>query len=111
MHSKGEAGYFNPLDTPGFLVVCFRLCGGRGPLCTELNPEMGAWGLVVPPLVFLEQLWGPRLFDWCVLDYGDHIGRSAGAKEYFEVSVVVAQESSRVGIHIDDVPFRGNLSN
>ncbi len=77
----------------------------------EINTEKDARGLIFPPLVSLKQLWAPRSFAWCVLDYGDHIDRSAVAKEYLELSVVVSQESSRVEIHINDVPFREYLSN
>ena len=65
---------------------------------------MGAWGLVFPPLVFLEQLWAPRLFGWCVLDYGGHINCVSVAEENLVVPVVVSRESSWVVFYIDCVP-------
>ena len=65
---------------------------------------MGAWGLVFLPLVFLEPLWAPRSFGWCVLDYGGYINCASVAEENLVVPVVVSRESSWVVFYIDCVP-------
>ena len=84
MHSKGEAGYFDPLDTPGLKVACLVwdcILGGRGLAVgwrpTSINLWEGTWVYLV---VF--QPWSHPAFRWC-----EHMD-GAVSDENLEVPVV-----------------------
>jgi hypothetical protein len=79
LHSKGEAGYFDPLDTPDFKVACLVwdfTRGGWGSAAMRTSTHRphpislgeGAWVSLV-----VLQPWSPPAFLWCVGVYGEHI--------------------------------------
>jgi len=90
--------------------MCARRCYSRRPPNTLINLEKDAWGLIFPPLVSLESPCAPRLFGWCVFNFGEHINCASVAKEYLAVTIVVSRESSRVVFYTDYVPCCANAA-
>ncbi len=95
MHSKGEAGFVDPLDTPGFKVACLvwnfiRSGWWLAAMRTsthrphQISLGEGAWASLD---VF--QPWSHPAFLWCVGVYGDHMN-GASSKEDLEIPVVFA---------------------
>ncbi len=85
----GEAGYCDPLDTPGFKVAClvwfYLLWLGIGSQPEPFNLGEGAWASLV-----VLQPWFPPAFLWCVGVYGEHIDCVFSNKD-LEMPVVCAQ--------------------
>jgi len=61
LHSKGEAGYFDPLDTPGFLGGLFQILWRPGAASYGNQSGNGCMGISIPPAGFSRTAVGATL--------------------------------------------------